>query len=814
MSSIPRKEINFMNRQRRARPFHEIGGFALLGAAALLFLALISYDPNDVPSYIPLVSTTTPYNPLTRNYVGLVGAVCAGYGYFLFGSGAYLISILLVTFGISKAIQPLFSLKERAGWGLVLLLSFCALAERQPWFLYNWKEELGIEGPGGWSGRALSRAFVPLGTVGATVVLLVLYATSLIFATGFRPVDLLRRAVSALTSFFQKVREKSFRQLDELSRMEVRKRALEKQASKLEKRLKRHITKATSVLIPSGPSLRDPRATDTSVLIPKPIPSRGKKSDGSPACLESEDYVLPPIDLLDTPSMRGIPTDPTELLDTQRIILQVLRQFSVEARPGEITKGPVITRYEIYPAEGIRVDRILSLERDIARATCAEDINILAPIPGKDTVGIEIANAEKMNVTLRELLETQTWLQSKANLPIALGRDIYGNTLLADLAKMPHLLLAGTTGSGKSVCINAMIASLIFRHPPENLRFIMVDPKVVELQSFNSLPHLITPVITNPKYALTVLRWLVGEMENRYRIFAACGVRNIQGFNSRSKTRLPERSSPKLGRTSDGVRTMNTSGKARTFQKNGMELPEHLGYIVLIIDELADLMQAAPSDMESIIVRIAQMARAAGIHLIVATQTPRVGVVTGLIKANIPSRIAFQVASKIDSRVILDENGAERLLGQGDMLYLPTGSSKLLRAQGALVTDEEAQRLVDFVSSQLSPHYDRSIQEKLEEESAGHEEGLIEEDKALVQKSISIIRQERKVSISMLQRRLRLGYTRAARIVDFLERSGILGPKHGGRDREILVDPGALQKKQQEVSVKPSDTSFLGEKGS
>ncbi|QQY08812.1 MAG: DNA translocase FtsK 4TM domain-containing protein [Candidatus Xiphinematobacter sp.] len=790
-----------MNRQRHARPCHEISSFLLLGTAALLLLALISYDPGDIPPHCPLISATVPCNPCIRNYIGLVGAVYAGYGYFLFGLGAYLISMLLAIFGVSKAIQPLFFFKERIGWGLVLLLSFCALAERQPWFFRSWDGGGIGEGPGGWFGRALSQAFVPFGTVGATVVLLALYVTSLIFATGLHPVDFLRKTASALTALFQKKRKKNFHQLDRLSRIKIRRKVLEKQANKPEKGPRRHLTQETSILLPSGtPLQQDPRVIDTSVPISPLISSRGKRLDDGSVCLVSKDcYVLPPIDLLDPP--RGTPTGPIALQDTQRIILQVLRQFSIEARSGEITKGPAITRYEIYPAEGIRVDRILSLEKDIARATRAEDIRILAPIPGRDTIGIEITNAERVKVTLRELLETQAWTQSKASLPIALGKDIYGNTLLADLAKMPHLLLAGTTGSGKSVCISTIIASLIFHYSPKNLRFIMIDPKVVELQSFNPLPHLITPVVTNPKHALTTLRWLVGVMENRYRIFAACGVRNIQGFNAHSRNKLSERSNYKSCQNLDSTR-MDTLETAHAFQKNGEGTREHLEYIVVIIDELADLMQTASSEVESVIIRIAQMARAAGIHLIVSTQTPRVEVLTGLIKANIPSRIAFQVASRIDSRVILDESGAERLLGQGDMLYLSASSSRLLRAQGALVTDEEAQRLVKFISSQLPPNYDRSIQEKLEEESAIHEEGLAEEDKVLIQKSISIIQQEQKVSISMLQRRLRLGYTRAARILGFLERKRVLGPKYGTGDREILTEFGSVQKEQQEAGTK------------
>ncbi|MCS7009108.1 MAG: DNA translocase FtsK, partial [Chthoniobacterales bacterium] len=505
------------------------------------------------------------------------------------------------------------------------------------------------------------------------------------------------------------------------------------------------------------------------------------------------------------------------------------------------------TRYEIYPARGIRVDRIAALERDIARATKAERINILAPIPGKDTVGIEIANTKKVKVILRELLESEQWLNTKARLPLALGKDVYGNTLIGDLSQMPHCLIAGTTGSGKSVCINAIVASLLFRHSPEDLRFIMIDPKVVELQLFNRLPHLVTPVVTDPKKVLLALKWVIEEMELRYKIFAQTGVRNISSFNSRALSTDKEKTEKKkiglsssenqLGKigSSSLAHPLNldlptTGNNPETTQETSdpqalhlstenfsqphstpnisepppsashsltkededdVPIPERMPYIVVIIDELADLMQTAPADVEAAIARITQMARAAGIHMIVATQTPRADVVTGIIKANIPTRIAFQVASKVDSRVILDTNGAEKLLGQGDMLYQPPGTSKLIRAQGVLVTDEEMRRIVDFVASQGEPAYEASIHERLSSDKIT-EEDVTPEDEELVARCLEIIKQERKASTSMLQRRLRLGYTRAARVVDILEMRGILGPKDGAKDREILVDLDSL----------------------
>ncbi|HEY5036876.1 MAG TPA: DNA translocase FtsK, partial [Chthoniobacterales bacterium] len=590
--------------------------------------------------------------------------------------------------------------------------------------------------------------------------------------------------------------------------LEISQQQINKQQRALEKKLRKKGAPVPEpeVLLEEFANRPEPKVVDTTAL-PAGLPTRkkpsladlkrGKKSAGvassTPALTtaqdwDAENYELPGIDLLEEHDNEGrVAADPRELEEIQATLIETLGQFGIQVAPGDITKGPTITRYEVYPAKGVRVDKIVSLERDLARATRAERINILAPIPGKDTVGIELANSRKVKVTLRELLQSEDWNATTAKLPIALGKDVYGKTIIADLAQMPHLLVAGTTGSGKSVCINALIASMLYRFTPDQLRFIMIDPKVVEMQVYNTLPHLVIPVVTDPKKVLLALRWVIDEMEKRYKIFAKAGVRNITSFNARP----PKKTQKELdleNPPSDSAALPNERPAPISVPRDGeLIVPDHMPYIVIIIDELADLMQTAPADVESAIARITQMARAAGIHLIVATQTPRADVITGVIKANIPSRIAFQVASKIDSRVILDENGADRLLGQGDMLYLPPSTSRLIRAQGVLVTDEEISRLVDFVSAQSPPAFDLAAHEQMSSTSAPNED-ISEEDEELVEKCLEIIRQEKRASTSLLQRRLRLGYTRAARIVDILEQRGILGPGEGAKPREILVD--------------------------
>src|SRR6266513_801617 len=398
---------------------------------------------------------------------------------------------------------------------------------------------------------------------------------------------------------------------------------------------------------------------------------------------------------------------------------------------------------------------------------------------------------------MRDLLEADEWRSAKARIPLALGKDVYGHPIVADLGEMPHLLIAGSTGSGKSVCINGIVASLLYRFRPDQLRFVMIDPKVVELQQYNALPHLVVPVVTDPKKVILALRWVVNEMEKRYQIFAKVGVRNIASFNSRPKNKPMPPSEPELPlmarkeKVEPGAEgfAVEVDEEIVVPREDDIVIPEKLSYIVVIIDELADLMLEAQADVEMAIARITQMARAAGIHCILATQRPSVDVITGVIKANIPARIAFQVAAKVDSRVILDAMGADKLLGKGDMLYLPPGSAKLVRAQGALITDQEINGIVEFIAKQGKPSYEIDIHQHLSKPtgSFGDESG-IDEDEEIIQQCVEVIRSEQKASVSLLQRRLRLGYTRAARIMDELENRGIVGPSQGAEPREILID--------------------------
>ena len=557
-----------------------------------------------------------------------------------------------------------------------------------------------------------------------------------------------------------------------------------------------------------------------------------------------ENYDLPGFDLLDPEEDEEAPeANRDELFATQRMIIETLKSFGIEVTPGDITRGPTITRYEIYPSTGLRVSRISQLEADIARATCAERINILAPIPGKDTVGIEIANSQKVAVPLHELLQDPDFSSAKKRIPLALGKDVYGKTVIADLAAMPHLLVAGATGSGKSVCINSIISSMLFKFTPDELRFIMVDPKVVEMQMYNRLPHLVVPVVTDPKKTVAALKWVVNEMEKRYRILAKENVRNFDGFNNRVRKEKPapapaaepaarsipndlfETPPPKSAAKPDTrpaldptvppshqappwvidedvddeqiesiVEALDSGDLGPEADEDDPDfdlfedkVPDSLPYIVVLIDELADLMQTAPADVEMCIARIAQKARAAGIHLIIATQTPRADVVTGIIKANIPCRIAFQVSSALDSRVILDVKGAEKLVGKGDMLYLPPGSAKLERAQGAYVTDAEIERIIDHCAAQGKPKFETDIHASRAASDADEDDDVSDADEELIAKCVEVVRQERKASTSLLQRRLRLGYTRAARIMDILEQRGIIGPGDGAKPREVFL---------------------------
>jgi len=551
---------------------------------------------------------------------------------------------------------------------------------------------------------------------------------------------------------------------------------------------------------PGAPKV-DPVITiaDGTVPAPKPklVPRKPKPITVASTPLIGN-YQLPPMDFLQHPDMTAKPTESKEeLMANARLMQQTLAQFGIEVSLGDITKGPTITRYELHPAPGVKLEKIQSLSNNLAASLKAERIHILVPVPGKSSVGVEVPNTIKTKVIMRDLFESDEWRHTKARIPIALGKDVYGHPIVADLAEMPHLLIAGSTGSGKSVCINSIIASLLYRFSPDQLRFVMIDPKVVEMQQYNALPHLVVPVVTDPKKVLLALRWVVNEMEKRYQIFARVGVRNIKSFNDRPKDKplppaeleLPLASKKeKVEPGADGF-AVEVDEQIVVPREEDIVIPEKLSYIVVIIDELADLMLVAPADVEMAIARITQMARAAGIHCIVATQRPSVDVITGVIKANIPARIAFQVASRVDSRTILDAMGADKLLGKGDMLYLPPGSANLKRAQGALITDQELEQVVDFIAKQAKPSYELEIHKQLSKPSPGSDvESGIDEDEEVIQQCIEVIRSEQKASVSLLQRRLRLGYGRAARIMDELENRGIVGPSNGAEPREILID--------------------------
>ncbi len=509
----------------------------------------------------------------------------------------------------------------------------------------------------------------------------------------------------------------------------------------------------------------------------------------TPQPTRSEDYVFPTLELLKEP-VKIPATNEAEHITNAETLLRTLGEFGVEVSLGEIHTGPVITRYEVLPAPGVRVEKIASLDKNIALGMKAQSVRILAPVPGKGVVGVEVPNQKPTPVGMREILESADWGETKAELPIALGKDVSGAPIVADLARMPHLLIAGATGSGKSVCVNSIVASLVYHAGPKKVRLLMVDPKIVELQVYNSLPHMLIPVVTDPKKVPGALKWLLSEMEKRYQIFAKCGVRNIASFNTRKAPDAAEKDKEKEGAVAEVPTELNID-VPRDLE---IEIPEKLPYIVCIIDELADLMMVAPAEIETSIARLAQLARAAGIHLIVATQRPSVNIITGSIKANLPSRIAFQVTSKVDSRVILDEAGADQLIGRGDLLFMPPGTSRLVRAQGAFISDEEIARMVEHLKKNGPPAYRQEVQEQVDRVGDDDEKGDglddLEEgsDDDLLPQAIDVLKSTRRASTSMLQRRLRIGYNRAARLMELMEQKGIVGPENGAQPREILAD--------------------------
>jgi S-DNA-T family DNA segregation ATPase FtsK/SpoIIIE len=865
---MPRKKSankRSSKQQTSHRGWGDVLGLLFISLGLLLLVALISYEPADLPQH------AAPPNPIPENWIGRFGAHM-GYGlFFVFGAAAFLIPVLLLGFGLAHFVPILMYLMHSwrarsAATGLII--SCMGMLDLFDASLGKLTQTIGSHSAGGLIGQILNDKMIVFffNRTGAIIIYFTFYLVSLVAITNFD--------VSAwLHELWERYKDRRDRLDPEISveerTLHRKARALAKQARELQEEA------AKSGLGVDGLPVPEPTVRDLSISNGNEMPAkRGKKSkekDKDPALMhvgdvihagevkgattedilgksstvEDEgigeeipasssddqdnpsnppsapkavsqpyrrpskkkqpirvavppvigDYHLPTVKFLNEPDKNLKPTDSKEeLVANARLMQNTLGQFGIEVSLGDITKGPTITRYELHPAPGIKLEKIANLSNNITAALKAERINILAPIPGKSSVGVEVPNAVKTKVIMRDLLESDEWDHSKARIPVVLGKDVYGKPIVADLADMPHLLIAGSTGSGKSVCINAIIASLLYRFSPEELRLVMIDPKVVELQQYNVLPHLVVPVVTDPKKVVLALRWVVSEMEKRYQIFAKVGVRNIASFNSRPKDE-PKKEQQELPLNQPVGEDGNVEGFAVEIdeeiavpREEDIVIPEKLSYIVVVIDELADLMLVAPADVEMAIARITQMARAAGIHCIVATQRPSVDVITGVIKANIPARIAFQVASKIDSRTILDSMGADKLLGKGDMLYLPPGSAKLIRAQGVLITDQEIQKVVDHIAVQGKPNYEMEIHEKLSKQTVSSEESECNEDEELIEKCIDVIRSEQRASVSLMQRRLRLGYTRAARIMDELERRGIVGPGKGAEPREILID--------------------------
>ncbi len=842
--------------EKPSRWTNEITGIIWITAGLLLLLSLVKYSPADLrePAKIPIIGgflePIADKSGASENLIGPVGGILGFLQVLFFGAAGYLIPVGFIWFGIVKLAFD-GRIWPRAVLGFaVLLFAGAAWLDAADFFFMDWSRNCNLPGsPGGVIGDGLG-GFVLVHLIGRAGTLLLTgaaYVVAVILLTGHQPVRFTKACFRLAVRKYSVWRENR----GEAAKLAAREAeiAAERDRQREQRRKERETSKVfakeepepdAQTLLPlretPPPQIIDAsqrRASEPVVPGTKPF-ERKKPGHQFLSVTGFENYELPGFDLLDAEEVEDAPeANRDELLSNQRVIIETLKAFGIDVTPGDITRGPTITRYEIYPSTGLRVSRISQLEADLARATCAERINILAPIPGKDTVGIEIANSQKIAVPLHELLHDPEFRSAKKRIPLALGKDVYGKTVIGDLAAMPHLLVAGATGSGKSVCINSIIASMLFKFGPDELRFIMVDPKVVEMQMYNRLPHLVVPVVTDPKKTVAALKWVVNEMEKRYRIFAKEGVRNFDTFNSRPKkekaaspaaveeTEDEELESPQTEAAKpvldpslpashqappwalddvadeqiESIASALESGELAPeadeddpeFEIAEERIPDRFPYIVVLIDELADLMQTAPADVEMCIARIAQKARAAGIHLIIATQTPRADVVTGIIKANIPCRIAFQVSSQLDSRVILDTKGAEKLVGKGDMLYLPPGSAKLERAQGAFVTDAEIERIIDHCAAQGSPKFETDIHASINSDDSDDEDDVSEADEELILKCIEVARQERKCSTSLLQRRLRLGYTRAARMVDILEQRGIVGPGDGAKPREVFL---------------------------
>lgn len=770
-----------------SRRLSELVGVALFGLALLWLVALATYEPED-----PAWFFSAGFDNQPANFAGRVGAFLAELSFQLLGYASYLIPAFAAVVGWQafwcRPIDAVYT--KLVGTGLLLgsVTAFLSLAFG--------RADLDATRilPGGWMGNGLSGLLLHyFNTSGSLIVVLVSMTLGVILATQFSFGRLFKAIFAAcrrsLEETLAAITEWRDRRRKERQRKEIIEKVAKRAAAEAQPqpapRAAAAVAKQRQAAEPAERAIREvPRITPPPEIRPQPPAKAAEAAEApsrplSPAprrqpaerpaerVVETEravrmparrgSFSLPPPTLLDPPrSERKI--DERELMEAARLLEEKCREFSVEGNVVQIHPGPVVTTFEFKPDAGVKYSKITSLSDDLSLALQAESV-LIERIPGKSTVGIQIPNRNREQISLREMLESDVYRHSGSKLTLALGKTIHGEPFVTDLATMPHLLIAGSTGTGKSVAINAMLTSILYRATPDEVRLILIDPKRLELEIYEDIPHLLTPVVVDPKQAANALVWAVREMEERYKTLAAEGVRNIEQYNRNVRHALEE------GRSGD----------------DGEEL-KLLPYVVVVIDELADLMMMASSDVEESIARLAQMARAVGIHLVLATQRPSVDVITGLIKANLPARISFRVSSKVDSRTILDGNGAEQLLGKGDMLYLPPASSRLIRLHGPYISEQESARLAAFLRKQGRPVYNAAITEGDKTADA-----LSFEKDDLFDEAARIVVSSGQASISYLQRRLRIGFSRAARLVDMMEADGLVSPQSPGKPREVLV---------------------------
>jgi len=740
----------------KSRLNREIWGIIISVAALLIIISLFSYSPNDR-------SLNTPSGNLqTHNWGGFVGAYLADFLLQGLGLASYLLPIFLAlaAYELFRANSQEIRLTTATGYGVLLVSSAILLS-------LVIDSESARDAGGVLGGFLKEGLLIPLfGPISATLIILSTLLLSLMLLSQNSLVEILYRTGRGLGRL-----KKS---LVSLASARLKEMKANKEVGKRENTKKEHRDYVPPPILLKQELSEEPVRKVTK----KPVPSQEQYK--LPAI--GEGYELPPTELLDPPDGEHLRVDKDSLEANSLILQKKLADFGVEGEVVAVRPGPVITMYEFKPAPGVKVRRIVLLADDLAMALRAVSVRILAPIPGESVVGIEIPNPRRETVFLREIIESSSYRNADSKLTLALGKDIGGTPFVTDLARMPHLLVAGATGTGKSISINAMVLSILFKSRPEEVQFIMIDPKMLELTVYEDIPHLLVPVVTDPKKAAAALFWAMDEMDRRYRLLRDRGARNIDNYNrtlekegaiKKAVIELTEAQAPEVPDELGG----------RINQEAPLE-HERLPRIVIVIDELADLMMSVGRDIEEYITRLAQKARAAGIHLILATQRPSVDVITGLIKANFPARISFQVTSRVDSRTILDSMGAEKLLGNGDMLYLPPGTARLTRLHGAFVSDQEVRKVMKFLKQQAQPRYRPEVFEvKKEVEAAAADEEYDE----MYDQAVAIVTDTQQASISMIQRRLRVGYNRAARMIEQMERDGVVGPADGAKPREVYA---------------------------